>query len=64
MSDAPRISTVGIIAKSHLKAATPHLVDIAAWLTDRGVRAVYETATAALLTSPPSDAIARGSLRP
>jgi NAD+ kinase len=53
VSSAPRISAVGIIAKSHLKAATPHLVEIGAWLRARDVRAVYETATAALMTSPP-----------
>ena len=58
VSDAHRISTVGIIAKSHLKAATPHLIDIGAWLKDRGVRPVYETATAALLTPPPSETTA------
>jgi NAD+ kinase len=45
---------VGIIAKSHLKAATPHLMQIGAWLEKRGVRAVYETATAALMTPPPA----------
>src|SRR5438034_7809497 len=50
VTDTRRFSTVGIIAKSHLKAATPHLVDIGAWLDARGVRPVYETATAALIT--------------
>jgi NAD+ kinase len=54
VTDTRRISTVGIIAKSHLKAATPHLTDIGAWLEARGVRPVYETATAALLTLPPA----------
>jgi len=57
VSDTHRISAVGIIAKSHLKAATPHLLEIGAWLSARGVRAVYETATAALLTPPPADTI-------
>src|SRR5437773_6942945 len=46
---APRL---GIVAKSHLRAATPHLADIAAWLDGRGVSAVFETATSALM--PPS----------
>ena len=45
------VSSVGIVAKSHLKAATPHLVDIAAWLRGRGVEPVFETATAALMPS-------------
>jgi len=45
--------SVGIVAKSHLKAATPHLTEIGAWLASRGIRAIYETATAALMTPPP-----------
>jgi NAD+ kinase len=43
---------VGIVAKSHLRAATTHLVDIAEWLRARGVQAVFETETAQLM--PPS----------
>jgi NAD+ kinase len=43
---------VGIVAKSHLRAATTHLVDIAEWLRARGVQAVFETETAELM--PPS----------
>jgi NAD+ kinase len=39
---------VGIVAKSHLRAATPHLVKIGEWLADRGIEAIFETATAAL----------------
>jgi NAD+ kinase len=46
------VSRVGIVAKSHLRAATPHLVDIAGWLAGRKVQAIFETATAALM--PPS----------
>lgn len=44
------VQTVGIVAKSHLRAAAPHLLDIAAWLESRNVRAVFETATAALMS--------------
>lgn len=44
-----KIRAVGIVAKSHLHAATPHLVDIGAWLNARGIDAVYETETAALM---------------
>lgn len=52
MSEAWRsVSRVGIVAKSHLRAATPHLVDIGTWLQARGVEAVFETATAALMPS-------------
>ncbi len=43
------IRAVGIVAKSGLHAATPHLAEIGAWLEGRGVEAVYETETAALM---------------
>jgi NAD+ kinase len=45
------ISRVGIIAKSHLRAAAPHLLDIATWLRARNIEATFESATAALLPS-------------
>ncbi len=41
--------SVGIVAKSYLRAAAPHLLDIGAWLEARGVDVVFETATAALM---------------
>jgi NAD+ kinase len=47
------IARVGIVAKSHLKAATPHLVDIGNWLQERGIEPVFETATAALMPPAP-----------
>jgi NAD+ kinase len=37
------------VAKWHLREAAPHLVEISAWLEARGVDAVFETATAALM---------------
>ena len=43
------VSRVGIVAKSHLREAAPHLVDIASWLEARGIVAVFETATAGLM---------------
>jgi NAD+ kinase len=43
---------VGIVAKSHLRAATTHLVDIESWLHARGIHALFENATAALM--PPA----------
>ena len=43
------VNRVGIVAKSHLRAATPHLVQIGEWLAARGIEAVFETATAALM---------------
>ena len=46
-----RISHVGIVAKSHLRAATPHLVGIGAWLRERDIEAIFESATAALMPS-------------
>jgi len=51
MNSSSPISRVGIVAKSHLRAAVPHLVDIAAWLRGRGIEAVFESATAALMSS-------------
>ena len=51
------IARVGIVAKSHLKAATPHLVDIGAWLQERGVEPVFETATAALMPPAPGQRV-------
>ncbi len=49
----PPVSRVGIVAKSELHAATPHLVELGDWLSARGLTPVYETATAALM--PPAD---------
>jgi NAD+ kinase len=43
------VRTVGIVAKSHLREATPHLTAIESWLAQRGHEAVFETATAALM---------------
>ena len=45
----PPVTRVGILAKSQLRAATPHLLELCEWLTARGIRPVYETATAALM---------------
>jgi NAD+ kinase len=47
------IRRVGIVAKSHLRPAMPHLLHIESWLRDRGVDAVFETATAALMPDGP-----------
>jgi NAD+ kinase len=43
------MTRVGIVAKSHLRAAAPHLVEIAAWLEARGIEPLLETATAGLV---------------
>jgi NAD+ kinase len=51
-SEPARITRVGIVAKAHLHAAKTHLSDIADWLATRGVDAVFDPATAALL--PPN----------
>jgi NAD+ kinase len=45
----PPVSSVGILAKTQLRAATPHLLELGEWLTARGIRPVYETATARLM---------------
>src|SRR4029077_8943055 len=38
--------------------ATPHLVDIGAWLRTRGIEAIFETATAALMPTAGGDRMA------
>ena len=43
------VTRVGILAKSHLTAATPHLLEISEWLASRGFTAVFETGTAELM---------------
>jgi len=43
---------VGIVAKSHLREATPHLAEIETWLAARELEAIFEDATAALM--PPN----------
>src|SRR5689334_12509214 len=48
------VRRVGIVAKARLTNATSHLVEIGAWLLQRGVEPFYETATAALM--PPGTA--------
>jgi len=48
MSVVGQISRVGIVAKSHLRAAAPHLADIVSWLDGRRIEPIFETATAAL----------------
>jgi NAD+ kinase len=58
MTMPPPILRVGIIAKSHLRDAVPHLVEIEAWLTTRGHRPMFETATAALMPSTDGRTIA------
>jgi len=40
---------IGIVAKTRLTKATSHLIEIGAWLEQRGVEPVYETSTAALM---------------
>jgi NAD+ kinase len=53
MSAVAPIKKVGIVAKARLRAAIPHLAEIAAWLQGRGVEPIFETATSALLASAP-----------
>jgi len=43
------VTRVGILAKSHLTAATPHLLEISEWLVSRGYTAIFETGTAELM---------------
>jgi NAD+ kinase len=43
------ITRVGVVAKSRLQVAAPHLSDVEKWLTEHGVETIFETATAALM---------------
>lgn len=52
------ISRVGILAKSHLTAATPHLLEIGDWLAARGVSSLFETETADLMPADPRRLVA------
>src|SRR5580765_1567152 len=52
------IARVGVVAKARLQAATQHLVSVEAWLGERGVEAVFETATAALMPPNPRRRVA------
>src|SRR3990172_9998513 len=52
------MTRVGILAKSNLRAAIPHLVDIEAWLARRGIEAVFETETGGLMPPAPRRAAA------
>ena len=54
----PPMTRVGVLAKSNLRAAIPHLVDIEAWLAARGIQAVFETETARLMPPAPRRAVA------
>ena len=46
-----RITRVGIVAKRGLRAASDHLEQLAGWLRERNIEAVFETETAALAGS-------------
>jgi NAD+ kinase len=50
--------SVGIVAKAHLHEATTHLLAIGSWLHEHGVEAVFEEATAALMSAPGSHRVA------
>src|SRR6516225_9382942 len=56
-----RVSRVGIVAKSDLRLAAPHLAEIASWLDARSIEPVFETATALLAATATSSP---GAARP
>jgi len=47
-SSAKRITRVGIVAKRELRAASDHLEQLAAWLRERQIDALFDPETAAL----------------
>jgi NAD+ kinase len=51
------MTRVGIVAKADLRQATPHLVDIEAWLHARALEPIFETATAALMPASAGRAV-------
>jgi len=56
------VRRVGVVAKTNLTEAIPHLRDIAGWLESQGVEVVFESATAALLAAAPSRVLDREGL--
>jgi NAD+ kinase len=54
----PPMKRVGVLAKANLRAAIPHLVEIGAWLSKRGIEAVFETETASLMPPESGRAVA------
>ena len=52
------VTRVGIVAKSNLRQATPHLIEIERWLRARGLEPVFETTTAALMPASESRGVA------
>ena len=53
-----RVTAVGVVAKHQQAAVAPHLADIESWLAARGVTAVFETGTAALMAASPARRVA------
>ena len=43
------MTRIGIVARSHLREAMPHLAEIESWLENRRLDPIFETATAALM---------------
>jgi NAD+ kinase len=52
------ITRVAVVAKSRLQTASAHIVEIEGWLRARGVDAMFETATAALMPAAPGRRVA------
>ena len=52
------ITRVGVVAKSRLQVAAPHLSDVEKWLQEHGAEAIFETATAALMPPSPTRRVA------
>jgi len=55
------ITRVGVVAKSRLQVAAPHLSDVEKWLQEHGAEAIFETATAALMPASPTRRVAEKS---
>lgn len=62
MNQGRPAARVGIVAKSHLRAASTHLADVAAWLSERRIEPIFETATAALCAAAPARSLDKAAL--
>ncbi len=64
LAPALRVARVGIVAKRHLTGAAGHLSELAAWLAERDVAVLFDTATAALAGGVAVDAVVADDVLP
>ncbi len=62
VAEARPIRTVGIVAKNHASETTKVVVDITGWLADRGIKTVFDAATAQLAKDGTATALPKHEL--